>query len=99
MTTPKDLPRYFRVERLNARTGQWRQISPEGMGSLDACKQLYAKTARTMKRGTIRVMDNHGVQLFWTTTEHDQVLPVDPKPRALADAEATTREGGTNDRP
>lgn len=85
MTTPKDLPRYFRVERLNARTGQWRQISPEGMGGLDACKRLYAKTARTMKRGTIRVMDSAGVQLFWTTTEDgDLVLPVDPEPTHAA---------------
>lgn len=80
MTAPRDLPRYFRVERLNARTGQWRQVSPEGMGGLDACKRLYAATVRTMKRGTLRVVDNYGVQLFWTTTEHNLVLPVEAEP-------------------
>lgn len=80
MTAPTEPPRYFRVERLNARTRQWRQISPEGMGGLDACKQLYARTARTMKRGALRVVDNHGLQLFWTTTEHNLVLPVDAEP-------------------
>lgn len=79
--------RYFRVERLNARTGQWRQISPEGMGGLDACKRLYAKTARTMKRGTIRVVDDSGLQLFWTTTEQDLVLPVDPEPTPMTQEE------------
>lgn len=60
MTDPYLDRRYFRAERLNVRTGQWRQISPEGMGSLDACKRLYAKVARTMKRGTIRLVSSQG---------------------------------------
>ena len=51
---------WFRVERLNARTGEWRTISGAGINGLDACWTRFDGEAEVLKRGTIRLVDNHG---------------------------------------
>lgn len=50
---------YWSVERLR-RDGVWRQISPEGTGGYERNRELFALTRSQMKRGTIRLVNNHG---------------------------------------
>lgn len=52
-------PAYWRVERQRA-DGTWRQVSPGGMGSLEFNLELFKQLAVKMKRGAIRLVDNHG---------------------------------------
>lgn len=63
---------YYRVERMNQRTGQWRRISPEGHGGLDGCLVRYRCELEKIKRGRIRIVGSDGtvVKEFATIDQH-----------------------------
>ena len=52
-------PGFWRVERQRP-DGTWRQLGGEGMGSLVFNRELFRQTAACMKRGTIRLVSDHG---------------------------------------
>ena len=54
------LTRFYRVERLNPRTGLWRQISGEGMGDLAHCQNRFDDELASLKVGHVRIIDDWG---------------------------------------